>query len=55
MPREARKVFTSVSLDKEIIETVDKRRREMALKEGKDVPRSAYINDLLIRALKEVR
>jgi len=38
------KVRFSITLDKELVEKIDKKR--------KDVPRSAYVNKLLLKLLK---
>lgn len=48
----SKKVITGISLDREVIEKVDKLRRELAITQGKDVPRSAYINDLVKKGLQ---
>jgi hypothetical protein len=47
-----KKVITGISIDREVVEKLDKRRREISIKEGRDLARSTYINELLIKALK---
>lgn len=51
--KEGKKIFTSVSLDREIIEKVDKQRRQKASKEGRDISRSSYLNDLILRGMNK--
>ncbi len=51
--KESKKVFTSVSLDREVIEKVDKQRRQRANKEGRDISRSSYLNELIIRGMNK--
>jgi hypothetical protein len=47
-----KKVYTGIALDKHIIEEVDRRRREKALAEGRDISRSAFISMLIMKALE---
>lgn len=48
-----RSVTTGVSIEMKLLEEIDKRRREIGVKEGRDIPRSTYICELLWTALKE--
>lgn len=51
--KEGNKVYTGISLDKEILEKLDKQRRDQASKEGRDISRSSYINEMIIRGLQQ--
>lgn len=46
------KTYTSLGLDQKVLQEVDKQRRELAIKEGRDISRSSYINGLLEKNLK---
>lgn len=46
-----RSITTGVSIEMALLEEIDNRRREIGLKEGKDLARSTYINQLLKLAL----
>lgn len=48
-----RNIVTGVSIEPDLLQELDKRRREIGMREGKDLPRSAYICQLLKIALKE--
>lgn len=46
-----RSVTTGVSIEFSLLQEIDKRRREIGVKEGRDLPRSTYICELLKTAL----
>ena len=48
-----RSVVTGVSMEPELLQEIDTKRREISVKEGRDLPRSTYICHLLKIALKE--
>lgn len=48
----SKKVYTGIGLDEHVIKEVDRRRREQALKEGRDISRSAFISMLIMKALE---
>jgi metal-responsive CopG/Arc/MetJ family transcriptional regulator len=53
-----RSITTGVSIEMKLLDEIDKRRREKGAKEGRDIPRSTYICELLRSALnneKKVR
>lgn len=47
-----RSLTTGVSIEQSLLEELDQRRREIGLKQGKDLPRSTYICHLLKVALE---
>jgi metal-responsive CopG/Arc/MetJ family transcriptional regulator len=49
-----KKQYTGIGLDQNVLKEVDKQRREMALKEGRDVSRSAFINNMLQQTFTEI-
>lgn len=44
-------INTGVSIEQDLLRELDQRRREISVKEGRDLPRSAYICELLKKAL----
>jgi metal-responsive CopG/Arc/MetJ family transcriptional regulator len=46
-------IVTGVSIEQELLKELDQKRREISVKEDRDLPRSAYICYLLKKALKE--
>jgi metal-responsive CopG/Arc/MetJ family transcriptional regulator len=50
-----RSIVTGVSIEKELLRELDKRRRVISVKEGRDLPRSTYICELLKSALEHDR
>jgi metal-responsive CopG/Arc/MetJ family transcriptional regulator len=46
-----RSIVTGVSIEKELLRELDRRRRVISVKEGRDLPRSTYICQLLREAL----
>jgi metal-responsive CopG/Arc/MetJ family transcriptional regulator len=52
------KTITGVSIESDLLREIDQKRREIGVKEGRDLPRSTYICQLLRTALeheKEVK
>lgn len=47
-----RSLTTGVSIELELLEEIDQRRREIGVREGKDLARSTYICQLLKIALQ---
>jgi len=47
-----RSLTTGVSIELSLLEEIDQRRREIGLKDGKDLARSTYICQLLKKALE---
>jgi metal-responsive CopG/Arc/MetJ family transcriptional regulator len=45
-------INAGVSIEQDLLRELDQRRREISLKEGRDLPRSAYICQLLKKALE---
>lgn len=50
-----RTIVTGVSIEQDLLRELDQRRREISVKEGRDLPRSAYICQLLKKALGHER
>jgi hypothetical protein len=46
-----RSVTTGVSIEMKLLEEIDNKRREIGAREGRDLPRSTYICQLLRSAL----
>lgn len=49
----SRSLTTGISIEMELLEEIDQRRRIIGINRGKDLPRSTYIGELLKKALKE--
>lgn len=47
-----RSITTGVSIELSLLQEIDKKRREIGVKEGRDLPRSTYICQLLRTALE---
>jgi metal-responsive CopG/Arc/MetJ family transcriptional regulator len=45
-------ITTGVSIEMNLLQELDNRRRKIAVKEGRDLPRSTYICELLRTALE---
>lgn len=50
-----RSITTGISIENSLLQEIDQKRREIGLKEGKDLPRSTFICQLLRSALKYER
>jgi metal-responsive CopG/Arc/MetJ family transcriptional regulator len=46
-----RSITTGVSIEIQLLQEIDHKRREIGVKEGRDLPRSTYICQLLRNAL----
>jgi metal-responsive CopG/Arc/MetJ family transcriptional regulator len=47
-----RKTITGVSIESDLLQEIDQKRRKISVKEGRDLARSAYICQLLRSALE---
>jgi metal-responsive CopG/Arc/MetJ family transcriptional regulator len=45
-------INAGVSIEQDLLRELDQRRREISVREGRDLPRSAYICELLKKALE---
>lgn len=45
-------INAGVSIEQDLLRELDQRRREISVREDRDLPRSAYICELLWKALK---
>lgn len=48
-----RSLTTGISIELSLLDELDQRRRKIGVEQGKDLPRSTYICQLLKKALKE--
>jgi hypothetical protein len=50
-----RKPWVTLTIDKDLLDKLDGDRRKKITDENKDISRSAYISDLIVKGLKEVK
>ena len=50
-----RKPWVTLTIEQELLDKLDSERRKKIIKENKDISRSAYLSDLLKKALKAVK
>lgn len=48
-----RKPWVSLTIDQDLLERLDKERRDKSAKESKDISRSAYVSEMIERGLKK--
>lgn len=50
-----RKPYLSIVIEKELLETIDRKRRKKIMEEERDISRSSFVSDLIQRGIDEYK